>query len=94
MNLPLLAWLYIAIWVLLLNACWLVRLPKNYSHAYWRAGLWVGCIIIILCLGVGLDSITYLKPHSAYVSWEFYATFLIISALLSSPSFLYYKSKR
>jgi len=94
MNLPLLAWLYIVIWALVLNACWLITLPQKFSALPWRAGLWFSCIALLLAVGAWLDTMTYLKPHSAYINWEFYATFIIISALISSPSFLYFRSQQ
>jgi hypothetical protein len=89
MNLPLLALAFITCWVALLNSVFLYPKFTLIKYVYVE---WAWRMVALLGLGIWLDELTKNKPHAAYEQWEFYASFMIASAVISLPG--YFLSKR
>lgn len=93
MSTAIIALAYIFIWVALVSIPWVFKACQGtyYKH---RITLWILAVIILGVFGYGLDMLTIKKPHEAYQSGTFYVTFMLMSVLFSTPSFLYFKAKQ
>ncbi len=91
---------YLLTWVVLLNSAFLA--PKAFTPFAklcgdtlgWRCAELLWRLPLLLGLGYFVDRQTYLKPHSAWQSWEFYATWLALSLLIMLPGVLAYLRKQ
>lgn len=85
MTLTQIAWLYVALWLLLVNGAWLVPLPLKINALAERIGLWAMATGLSLFIAWQLDAYTMNAPHQAWQRSEMYMLFVTLSVVFATP---------
>lgn len=95
-NITQLAWFYLFLLWSVLTLAFIT--PKSWTllGRYLPEGLmmrsleWLWRVVIMGFLGAWLDSLTWVKPHTAPLEPAFYLGFITISIVLTLPALVYY----